>query len=105
VKSKHLNSARHIRQMAHTGYRKSHLFHLCETYKPGRQLIGLRIIPSRGSHAFGSTFFQYLLCSIATCQTVSVAISPATIGGSSGGASPRMTFVTDNAELEIESRL
>jgi len=62
-------------------------------------------VPSRSSQAFGSTFFQYLLCSRATSHMVSEADSPAVIGGNSSGASPRMTFVTANAEDEIESRL
>jgi hypothetical protein len=42
-------------------------------------------LPSRGSHDLGSTLFQYLLCSLATCHIVSVAVSPAIIGGNSSG--------------------
>ena len=50
-----------------------------------------KVIPSRGSQAFGLTDFQYLLCSKATCHTVSVPASDAIIGGNSRGASPSNT--------------
>lgn len=61
--------------------------------------------PSRGSTALGWMDFQYLLCCMATCQTVSVASSLATIGGNSGGASPNRTRVTASADKAFESRL
>lgn len=62
-------------------------------------------IPSRGSQARGSTLFQYLLCSFATSQTVSVPSSLATRGGNWSGASPNKTLVTASADTEIESKL
>ena len=61
--------------------------------------------PSFGRHAFGSTFFQYLLCSCATKYTVSVPTSVATKGSSAYGAPPKMTCATASAEAEMESRL
>lgn len=64
-----------------------------------------RDVPSTGSQAFGSMFFQYLLCSIATCQMVSVATSEATMGPNCGGTSPKMTRATASADTEIASRL
>lgn len=64
--------------------------------KPKR---GVAMLPSLvGSHDTGSIDFQYLLCSLATIHIVSVAVSLATIGGSSSGGSPKITRVTANAD-------
>ena len=58
--------------------------------------------PSRGSQLFGSTLFQYRLCSRATNQTASVADSLAVMGPNSSGGCPRRTRDTARADRDID---
>ena len=90
-----------------TGDRYRNRFHLYKiSMESGRYRIQpiRRAPPSMGSQALGSIFFQCLLCSSATCQIVSVAVSDATSGGSSGGISPRIIFVTARDEAAMAGK-
>ena len=87
------------------GYRVRQVLDFYEASVREKQVVLCQFgSPSFGRHAFGSTFFQYLLCSMATWKMVSVAASEAVIGSSWGGMPPNRTCVTANAELAIASR-
>jgi hypothetical protein len=61
--------------------------------------------PVSGSKGGALTFFQYLDCTRAAWNTVSVASLLAVIGRKGGGVSPRRTRMTAIAESRIDAKL